>query len=113
MRSLNTTPEGKYSHKTPTKELRISATVAVVDLVVDAQDAVSIRKVKGLAQVQILDEEIRGLCRGVGHTGALGFARQEDTLQSALVAVIAVARPLRVPAREPLVLPDWTVLTGG
>lgn len=116
MRSFNNKNAGrgrKNSHKTPTKVLRISTTVTAVDLVVQAQDAVSIRQVKGGAQVQILDEEIRRLGRGVGHTGALGFARREHTLQSALVAVIAVARPFRVPARDRLVLPDWSASTGG
>ena len=105
--------EGKNLHETPTSDRRISTMVAAVDLVVDAQDAVSIRKVKGGAQIQILDEEIRGLCCGVGYTGTLGFARREDALQSALLAVIAVARSLRVPARDRFVLPGWPADTGG
>lgn len=79
--------------------------IAAIDLILEAQNAVIITKIQWIVGVGVLNGKVKCLSAGVLDAGSLLLSTAKGSLENTLLAVIALAGSLDVPACTSLVLP--------
>lgn len=94
------------SPETPSRDIRLAAIVTAIDLILKAQDTVTVIQVKTGAVVEVLDAELKLLRSRMLNTGILDLARRKFALEGSLVAIVATASIFHVLTGGIAILPD-------
>lgn len=96
----------KNLHESPSSNGTITSVIAGIDLILETQDTVIVTKISWLVDVGVLNGEVDCLSAGILDACCLLLSATEVSLESTLLAIIALASSLGVPACASLILPS-------
>ena len=100
-------------HESPTRDSGIATTVTAIDFVLETENAVVIAEINGGVVIQIANTDIILLSGAALDAGVLCLSSRESALESALLAVVALASSFDVISSVALVLEHITTAKAG